>query len=193
MKAMLQDALVFNVTFENGTQYLGHVEDDPGKSITARMLYQLIPAPRPDWQSFLNKIMPRDLPTPSELATSMLTKMGRGRKSCALLLVDGAQKYADGANFEQRMKNIVGLLTNLAVEINGPLFICCLTATYISPIEKFFGSSGQKRIFIRLKPVDAVAVFKANPVLQNLLDIPLWKVMISLFMLLVHFPDCKEF
>jgi len=100
---------------------------------------------------------------PSVVAEAMLSKLKRrSQDSCIMIMVDGAQKYADGPNFEQRMQNLVAALAGLSMAVGGPMFICCMSSTRTSPVEKFFGMSTQSAIFLQLNPLSA------EPVLQKL-------------------------
>jgi len=102
---------------------------------------------------------------PSVVAEAMLSKLKRrSQDSCIMIMVDGAQKYADGPNFEQRMQDLVAALAELSMAVGGPMFICCMAATYTSPVENFFGMSAQSAIFLQLNPL------RAEPVLQKLTD-----------------------
>src|SRR5206468_11536153 len=63
LQERLKSALVFNISFENGTALDTNNEKDPGIAIGSRMLFQLLPNWHNNWNKFkdLYKITPVEI------------------------------------------------------------------------------------------------------------------------------------
>ena len=68
-----KSALVFNLSFENGTNLIRTAETDVYKAISNRMIFQLLKKPDDTWEDFTNKY---DI-----MATEVLRRIAKHRKS----------------------------------------------------------------------------------------------------------------
>ncbi|CAG8485785.1 16152_t:CDS:2 [Funneliformis mosseae] len=153
-KIALKDALVFNLSFENGTKLIRGEEDISSNAIGNRMLFQLLKQTNETWNDFKNRydVTPEDV----------LRKIAKHRTQ------------------EVKDLNVIIILDDCISSLGilslfGPFVVVCCTVTISMHIHDFLASSAQKRIFLpvtSLQPpkINNIPVFNDSPIMDMLID-----------------------
>ena len=178
LQERLESALVFNISFENGTALDTNNEKDPGIAIGSRMLFQLLP----NWHNNWNKFKDLYKITPVEILEKVAKNLNKKLEDLIIFItIDGMQaaekRDGDGLNKTSLLYSYLTTISNLA---RSKLFIIgTCTATTHRPIEQYLASSTQKRVFlptVSLSPptylINKVPqkVFPDHPVVNMLVD-----------------------
>ncbi len=148
LRNKIQNALVFNVSFEDST-ILSQEETDPYMAVGTRMLLQLRPKQLNDIDEITSTY---EAPSPWEV----LKLVAKNKKQdltdiTVFLVVDGLQHIIDGPKkdgldqktiFYQTISNIADL------GCQGVFLIPCCTASITGPIDYLVKASYQKRVYL---------------------------------------------
>ncbi|CAG8631663.1 229_t:CDS:1, partial [Paraglomus occultum] len=174
----LKEALVFNLSFENGTAFDVALEKDTQEAIGKRMLFQLIDDIN-SWQTFI-KNCPNVIP--DQIFDKIAASYGKSTKDLTIFLtIDGMQTtMADENDGKNKASMFYSMLTQLSIIARSGLFvICTCTATIHAPFDQFLAASHQLRIFLptcsldpptRLNNGQCLSVFLKHPVIDMLVE-----------------------
>lgn len=175
LRSRLEDALIFAITFENGTKINLSTETDANVSIAKRMLYQL------QDQLLWDEI--RD--DTQTLSITEVLKRCANQKNVALkeltviLAVDGLQTALinenDGTDKRSLFYSFLTEISLIATNNKYPFVIACCTATLARPFHQMVADSHQKRVFLPIRSLnppkrEGNLVFKDTPLLNMLID-----------------------
>jgi hypothetical protein len=151
LRRRLNDAVVFHVSFENGTSLRHQERSNPMDAIAHRMLHQLL-------GGTLDSILTRYI-APSAVTVFELVAKARGvnfKDLAGVLIVDGMQYFArraaDGQDKESVFYTALQGIADVAMQ--GALIIPCCTATVAGPITAFLAASHQKRVYLPVCPLE---------------------------------------
>lgn len=170
----LRSALVFNLSFENGTKLLRGVEKTSSHAIGNRMLFQLLKKRNETWDDFSNQYSV----TPADVLRRVANHLNREFNDLnVIVILDGIQEAmndpGDGKDKDSFFYNCINSLGMLS--LSGPFIVTCCTATISMPIQNFITTSTQRRIYLpvtSLKPpsINSNPVFADNPVMKMLIN-----------------------
>jgi len=178
LKNRIQNALVFNVSLENGTSFDKQSEPVNILAVGIRMLWQIYPQSNSVPMDFNRFLLTFDAPTPLEV----LELINKSKKidTSVILIVDGLQNFMthhlrdgldEGSAFYQALTKIGDLA------LNGSIFLIpCCTSTITSTFESSLKSTGRLRIplpIVSLDPpkIDDIPVFQQdNDIVRLLVD-----------------------
>ncbi|RGB30700.1 hypothetical protein C1646_671492 [Rhizophagus diaphanus] len=176
LEPRFQEALIFNISLENGTRINTAEELNANDVIAKRMLYQL-------QNQGLHWINIRDdkqpLSTINILERCAKEKKVALRELTVILIVDGLQTALinpdDGMKKESLFYSLMTEISLLATNILSPLVIACCTATLARPFHEVVQVSHQKRVFLQIRSLDSPKknnepVFKNTPLLNMLVS-----------------------
>ncbi|CAG8601927.1 6732_t:CDS:2 [Acaulospora morrowiae] len=170
----LKSALVFNLSFENGTKLIRVLETDSSHAIGNRMLFQLLRQPGEVWEDYKGRynVNPVDvLRRVAKYRNQELNDLN------VIVILDGIhiamKKSMDGTDKESFFYDCISTLCMLS--LIGPFIVTCCTATISIPIHNFLASSQQLRVFLpltSLQPprINNNPVFVDNPVMKMLIN-----------------------
>jgi hypothetical protein len=152
LKSRFKNALVFNISFENGTKLDPLQEDSAESAISKRMLFQL--------NKYRGGWMEARRTYPDISPDHVLSKIAKHRKVqpkslTVIIVIDGMQAAIrnenDGRDKSSLFYSCMTVLNNFAT--SGPFVIACCTATLSRPFHVFVSSSHQKRVFLPISPL----------------------------------------
>ncbi|CAG8577635.1 530_t:CDS:2 [Funneliformis caledonium] len=172
----LKDALVFNLSFENGTKLIRGDEITSSKAICNRMLFQLLKLPNDSWNDFKNRY---DV-TPEDVLRRIAKHRTQEFKDLnVIIILDGLQVAMDDTkDGKNKSKNLFfyDCISTLGIlSLTGPFVIVCCTATISIPIHDFLASSQQKRIFLPVTSsqppkINNIPVFNDSSTMNMFID-----------------------
>ncbi|CAJ0755074.1 14726_t:CDS:2 [Entrophospora sp. SA101] len=147
LKKRFENALVFNISFENGTKIDLLEECNAVTAIAKRMLFQL-EKHKGGWMEALRKYP--DV-SPDEVVSKIAKHQNVQPKDLTIIIViDGMQaaihQEDNGVNKSSLFYSCMTVLNNFAA--SGPFVIGCSTATLSRPFHVFVSASHQKRVFL---------------------------------------------
>ncbi|GBC05314.1 hypothetical protein RclHR1_06170018 [Rhizophagus clarus] len=181
LKSLISKRLVFNISFENGTQFDPYLEKNASIAIGTRMLYQL----KPDEQKlgfshFRHKY--NDV-TASGVLEGLKNYMDVHNIMTLFLTIDGLQTAItngdDGLNKNSLFYSFLTEVANLSRTRSTYFFIGTCTATVTNPFGQYIATSSQKRIMLpitSLKPPkrrinnSICPVFTEHPIVNMLVN-----------------------
>lgn len=160
LSTLLQNAFVFNVTFENGTRLVGAEGSNPSQHIGTRMMWQLHrDTSGHSWEDFWTKKQY----TIGEALSELSRVTGTPRKAqCVMVLVDGMQHLDHTPGDVTSV--LSSALSTLANFVNaGPeFFIAVAAATIHTSMEDYLRNSKQNRVHLTPSRLDGFKIFP-NP------------------------------
>ncbi|CAJ0755871.1 20731_t:CDS:2 [Entrophospora sp. SA101] len=149
LQERLKSALVFNISFENGTALDINDEKDPDIAIGTRMLFQLLPNWHGNWNEFKKSYKIGSV----KILEGVAKNLGKKLEDLAIFItVDGMQaietRDGDGLNKTSLLYSYLITISNLVQSQSGLFIIDTCTATTHHPIEQYLASSTQKRGFL---------------------------------------------
>ncbi|CAB5349616.1 unnamed protein product [Rhizophagus irregularis] len=160
LKDMIQNALVFNVSFENGTS-LKQVESDTYKAIGTRMLLQLLPDMNLD-----EIISTYEAPYPWEVLQLVAKNKKQDLKEIPVFLIIDALQHIiydsrrDHLDPEYKFYRTISNIADLACQ--GAFLIPCCTATTTSPIHSVTKSLSNKCVYLPVPTLHSPTICKEN-------------------------------
>ena len=169
LRAKVQQAYVFNVTFENGTSTDDF--DSPDFAIGTRMLWQMARQDGDTWSKFYND------PTYRVSVGKALDLLAKAVKKplqelTVFLLVDGLQKLEHSPqNRDSKFSRAMQTVASLVNASGGPFVIGCCAATVYAPVADVLHTSPQWREYLTPPPLNGRAVLESkDPVVGVLVD-----------------------
>ena len=168
LKAKLEDAFVFKVSFENSTQMF--TKNGP-ISIGCRMYRQLHPE-EIDWEAFCAD--PKSHVRPWFVIRKLSAILCRDLKDMnVIILVDGMQNlhHIPGEKDTDLHQALQALsqLSNGSGKQGRPFVVCCCAATFSSPIHEVLGPSGQFRVPLLPPRVDGHKILQTEDPVEKML------------------------
>jgi hypothetical protein len=166
---MMRRALVFNISFENGTSG----DPEPFVSdyaIGGRMMYQMREV-EIGWKQLALTKYYRSLP--EDIISSVCKEKNlQVRDTCVFLLIDGLQmlEHEDRSSKHTQMYSLITSVCNLINRSNSFVIACC-TSTVFEPVTSAIAKSPQRRIYLTppsLNP-EKIFPFLDEPVLKLLM------------------------
>ncbi|RGB35999.1 hypothetical protein C1646_741943 [Rhizophagus diaphanus] len=146
LKSRLQEALIFNISLENGTKINTSEESNANVAIAKRMLYQL-QRQGLHWTEIRD--YPDDVTILSILRRCAEQKEVKLKELTVILIVDGLQtaliNQNDGMNKESLFYSLMTEISLLATNRDSPFVIACCTATLARPFHQVVANSHQQR------------------------------------------------
>ncbi|CAB4440588.1 unnamed protein product [Rhizophagus irregularis] len=176
LEPRFQEALIINISFENGTKINTYVERDANDVIAKRMLYQLQNQDL-DWVDIRDD--KQSLSIISILKRCAKEKKVAIKELTVILIVDGLQTALidpdDGMKKDSLFYSLMTEISVLAINKQSPLVIACCTATLARPFHEVVQVSHQKRVFLQIRSLDSPKkknepVFKNTPLLNMLVS-----------------------
>ncbi|CAG8745002.1 5093_t:CDS:2, partial [Dentiscutata erythropus] len=178
LKKHLDNALVFNISFENGTSYDSVEDHDPLIAIGVRMLWQLQTDPNDDFSTFQRN--PEHRLGPNDV----LKRIARFRHQKAsdltvFLLLDSIHNLMensdDGLNKNSRFYSCLSIMANNIIT-SKPFIIGCCSATSMKPMRDILAKSRQLHIQLLIPQLKAPSCFH-RPVFD--MEKPLVKILVE--------------
>ncbi|PKY62832.1 hypothetical protein RhiirA4_490072, partial [Rhizophagus irregularis] len=156
LEPRFQEALIFNISLENGTRINTAEELNANDIIAKRMLYQLQNQGL-HWVNIRDDKQP--LSTVNILERCAKEKKVALRELTVILIVDGLQTALinpdDDMKKESLFYSLMTEISLLATNILSPLVIACCTATLARPFHETVQVSHQKRVFLQIRSLDS--------------------------------------
>ncbi|GBB92302.1 hypothetical protein RclHR1_00020005 [Rhizophagus clarus] len=160
LKNMIQNALVFNVSFENGTS-LRQAESDTYKAIGTRMLSQLLPN-----MSFDEIISTYEAPYPWEVLQLVAKNKNQDLKNITVFLIIDALQHIiydskmDLLDPEYKFYQTISNIGDLGCQ--GTFLIPCCTSTIISPINRITKLLHHKCVYLPVPTLHSPRIYQEN-------------------------------
>ncbi|CAB4425382.1 unnamed protein product [Rhizophagus irregularis] len=176
LEPRFQEALIINISLENGTRINTKEERNANDVIAKRMLYQLQNQDL-DWVDIRDD--KQSLSIISILKRCAKEKKVAIKELTVILIVDGLQTALidpdDGMKKDSLFYSLMTEISVLAINKQSPLIIACCTATLARPFHEVVQVSHQKRVFLQIRSLDSPKeknepVFKNTPLLNMLVS-----------------------
>ncbi|EXX77845.1 hypothetical protein RirG_020140 [Rhizophagus irregularis DAOM 197198w] len=176
LEPRFQEALIINISFENGTRINTKEECNANDVIAKRMLYQLQNQGL-HWVNIRDDKQP--LSTINILERCAKEKKVAIKELTVILVVDGLQTALinpdDGMKKDSLFYSLMTEISVLVINKQSPLIIACCTATLARPFHEVVQVSHQKRVFLQIRSLDSPKeknepVFKNTPLLNMLVS-----------------------
>jgi hypothetical protein len=173
LRSRLLEALIFNISLENGTRINMSVESNANVAIAKRMLYQL-QSQGLHWTQIRDDM--QTLSIIDILIRCAKQKNVELKELTVILIVDGLQNALidqnDGINSKKSL--FYSLMTEISILTTcneSPLVIACCTSTLACP----FNGMDQMRIFLPILPLhspkkEGMPIFKDTPLINMLIN-----------------------
>eukprot|EP00657_Telonema_sp_P-1_P005322 TRINITY_DN225_c0_g1_i7.p1 TRINITY_DN225_c0_g1~~TRINITY_DN225_c0_g1_i7.p1 ORF type:complete len:725 (-),score=86.60 TRINITY_DN225_c0_g1_i7:127-2301(-) len=164
IKAKINNAYVFKISFENGTS--GDDFEDPGHKLGTRMLYQLMNDGTLQWDNFRRNYRA----SPVEVMERLAADLGQSLKDMTiLLLVDTMQvlQHEPGSKHSEFYK----CLDEVKNQVNAgtPFVIAVCAATIELPVSDFLGTSPQLHLHLSPCLLDGSKIIESDDPITKIL------------------------
>ncbi|CAI2182777.1 11195_t:CDS:2, partial [Funneliformis geosporum] len=175
LRSRLEDALIFAITFENGTKINLSIETNANVAIAKRMLYQL--QDQLLWSQIRDD--PQTVSIPDILMRCTEQKNVALKELTVILTVDGLQTALinenDGTDKRSLFYSFLTEISLIATNNKHPFVIACCTATLARPFHQMVADSHQKRVFLPIRSLNppqkkGKPIFKDTPLLNMLIS-----------------------